>query len=383
MTERYYYADSHLKRFTARVISCAPAEGGWEVILDGTAFFPEGGGQNWDTGTLGGVRVTAVTERDGDVVHRTDGPLAAGAAVEGVIDWDRRFRSMQDHTAEHIVSGIVHRLYGYENVGFHLGADGAIVDFSGYLTPEQLAEVERLANEAVWADAPVRAWFPTKEELKSIPYRSKLDLKENVRLVEIEGWDVCACCATHVARTGEIGVIRILDSIRRHESGVRIRMTGGREAYRECREKADAVGRISALLSAPPEKTPEAVERLLEEKAAAASRVRTLTDRLAERIAEGAAATEGDLLFFEDALDAEGMRTLVNAARRKCGGIAACFAREGDGYRYVMGSEREDTRTAAKDVNAALGGRGGGRPEMVQGSLAAAREAIEDYFRNR
>ena len=200
--EKLYYLDSHIRRFTATVLECRAAGKEWEVALDRTAFFPEGGGQKSDAGVLGGVRVLETREREGVVWHRCDAPLGVGETVEGEIDWETRFSRMQLHSGEHIVSGIAYSLWGCENVGFHMSEDSATLDFDKELSMEQVAELERRANEAVWADLPYRAWFPSPEELAAMEYRSKKELKGEVRIVEVEGVDRCACCAPHMYRTG-------------------------------------------------------------------------------------------------------------------------------------------------------------------------------------
>ena len=260
MTTRLFDADSHLWSFSARVAACTEKNGKYEIELDATAFFPEGGGQCGHRGTLGGVRVLDTVERCGTILHVCDGPLPTGSEVRGEVDAELRFSNMQTHSGEHVVSGIVHRLFGWDNVGFHL--DGAAtLDFSGELTAEDVARVELLANEAVWANIPVVARYPSKDELAGLEYRSKLDLTENVRIVTIEGVDVCACCAPHVSRTGEIGLIKITDFMR-HRGGVRLTMLAGRRAFLDYRAKTDAAAEISAMLSAPRDALPAAVSRL-------------------------------------------------------------------------------------------------------------------------
>lgn len=261
MTQRLYYQDAHLSRFQAVVVSCREDGGRWAVVLDRTAFFPEGGGQPADTGRLGDVAVLDVRERDGDVVHFCDGPLAAGRKVEGVLNWPERFSRMQFHSGEHILSGIARRRWGCENVGFHMAPRLVTIDFNREFTPEELEELERLANEAVWANVPVRAFFPGPEELAALDYRSKKALAGPVRLVEIQGVDLCACCAPHVARTGEIGLIRLEDALR-HRGGMRVTMLAGRAALEDAVEKARTVCRISRQLSLPREAIADGVERL-------------------------------------------------------------------------------------------------------------------------
>ena len=229
MTDKLYETDSYAQTFTATVTACTPVAGGFAVVLDRTAFFPEGGGQPFDTGRLGNARVLAV-HTDGEIItHTTDAPLPVGAAVEGVLDWDRRLDAMQQHTGEHILSGTLHRLYGAENVGFHIGTPYVRMDTSIPLTAEQLAEAEAQANAAVRADTPVRCYVPDPDTLAHTEYRSKKELEGPVRLVEAGG-DRCACCGTHLARTGEVGLIKII-SAQHYKSGMRLAVACGQRAY--------------------------------------------------------------------------------------------------------------------------------------------------------
>ncbi len=379
MTRKLYYEDSHIRSFDAVVIECVQRDGYYEIVLDKTAFFPEGGGNPADTGTLGEVKVLHTFERGDEVVHRCGGPLEAGGTVHGEIDWEKRFSNMQNHTAEHIVSGIVHRRHGYANVGFHMGAEGVIVDFDGFVEDGELADIEREANEVVWRNVPVTESFPAPEELPGLEYRSKLELTENVRLVTIQGVDVCACCAPHVKRTGEIGVIRIFESIRR-KNGVRIRMLAGERAYEDYRKRAGSAAEISALLSVPQDDVAAAVERLMAERDGLAYKLGGLKRKMIQNEVDIIKETAGNLLFFEEELDVKELQLLANAAAEKCG-IAAAFSGDGEaGYKYVLASKRTDLRPVAKDMNAALQGRGGGRPELVTGTVRAKRAEIEEYW---
>lgn len=263
-THRLYDTDSHLKCFEATVLACDPVEGGYDIILDRTAFFPEGGGQPADTGTLGGLTVYDVRERDGMVLHRTREPIAAGTAVAGCIDWPVRFSLMQQHSGEHIVSGIIRSRFGFDNVGFHIGADCVTVDCNGVLSEADLALVEAEANEAVFANLPVTVSRPGPDELAAMQYRSKIAWQEGLRIVSIPGCDTCACCGTHVARTGEIGLVKILSG-RRHKGGTRVEMLCGALAVQDYGARHRQVTDISVALSAKPLETAEAVRRLLEE----------------------------------------------------------------------------------------------------------------------
>lgn len=379
MTEKLYDMDSHLKVFTARVLSCTADGERFAVTLDRTAFFPESGGQYADTGTLGSVRVLDVQEVSDELVHYTDGPLPVGETVTGELDWLQRFRRMQNHTGEHILSGLVFRKYGYQNVGFHLADGDVTVDFDGELTRVQLDELETLCNLAIAENVPVNCSYPEPEVLKTLEYRSKLDLTENVRIVEIEGYDRCACCAPHVSRTGEVGSLKILDFMR-HRGGIRLHMLCGLDAMEDSRRRYQATLEISGLLSVPQLETPEAVRRTLRDledgKQQFAEARRSVLAMKAAALPE----TAGNLCIFEEALDNLSLRELVNAGMEKCSGICAAFSgRDGD-WKYILGSRTVDLRAKSKELNAAMQGRGGGKPEMIQGSCTALRSELEALF---
>lgn len=377
MTERLYDRDSHIRDFSACVRSCVQTDGGWETVLDETAFFPGGGGQAPDTGTIEGLPVLSVYESGDDVVHVL--PEEVSGQVHGRIDWDARFRRMQAHSGEHVVSGIVHRLYGYENVGFHMGADGIVVDFSGWIDPAGLDEVERLANETVTGNLSVSVDYPAPDALAGMDYRSKKELTGRVRIVSIGGVDRCACCAPHVRRTGEIGLIKILDSIR-HREGVRITMLCGQDAFADYKMKAGQVAGAAALLSAKPENVAEAVGKARAEIERLTHQVITLKRRIAEYAASTLLHKDGNLCVFVPDFDADQLRVVANRGMELCTGVCAVFSGTDGAYAYIIGSRTADLRKNARSINAAISGRGGGRPEMIQGSAAAARTDIERYF---
>lgn len=380
MTRKLYDEDSHLTQFTAQVLACLPQKDGYAVILDQTAFFPEGGGQPGDSGTIGEVRVTDTQETSEGILHMTNGPLEAGAQVDGQIDWETRFRRMQLHSGEHIVSGLTHQLYGYDNVGFHMSDTDATLDFSGELTQSDLDRIEETANWSVGQNLPVLTQYPSPAALKTLAYRSKLDLTDQVRIVTIPGIDICACCAPHVKQTGEIGLIKILDWTR-HRGGVRLRIACGLTALDDYRIKSRNIAAISALLSAKQEVAAQAVERLSQDVqglklSLANAQSRYLTERV-----RALSDTAGNLCLFESGLDAVGLRELVNAALPKCAGICGAFSGDDKtGYRYVLGSRNVDLRGAAKAINLALRGKGGGTPDMIQGSCRATQEETLQHF---
>ena len=375
-TEKLYYTDSHMSKFHAQVLDCRDTEKGPAVILDRTAFFPEGGGQPADTGSLGEAKVLDVQELQGEILHYCDRSLEPGAAVEGRLDAEQRLSRMQNHSGEHVVSGLAHKLFGCENVGFHMGEDFVTIDFDRELSREQLMEIEERANRAVRDDLPVSCTFPDPEKLKTLEYRSKLELTENVRIVEIPGVDRCACCAPHVKRTGEIGLIKILDS-ERHRGGVRLNLACGMLALKDYRVKQANVSAISQALSVKRHETAAAVERLLQEQQKTKERIAALSLELVRHIAESREATEGNICVFDEALDEVALRELVNLLMEKCQGIAAAFSGSDQrGYRYIMGSRNVDLRSRSKELNALINGRGGGKPRMIQGSASASAERI-------
>ena len=380
-TEKLFWEDAFLREFTARVLDCRPAGEGWAVTLDRTAFNPEGGGQTADTGTLDDAAVTVVRERGGVILHLTDRPLLPGARVRGALDWAERFRKMQNHTGEHILSGLAHSLWGCENVGFHLGSEGCTLDFDRELTGENLRELERRANEVVWQNVPVTARFPSPEELAALPYRSKGPVEGQVRVVTIAGVDSCACCAPHVSATGQIGAVKLTDSMR-HRGGMRLQMKAGSDALGDYAARVRSFGALSAALNVPWERTPEAVDRLLKERDELRITLHALRMDLARRRAAELPETPGDLLLFFDGGEEE-LRELANTGREKCGGVCAVFSGADGDYRFVMASRTADMRAFAKYIREPLSARGGGQERMISGRSAAPRAVIEAFFQAR
>ena len=379
MTNKLYYQDSHLQIFQSRVTQCTPFDGGYQIVLDQTAFFPTGGGQAADRGTLNEVPVLDVREAEDAVIHCTDVPIPVGTEVSGRIDWDTRFQRMQQHTGEHIVSGQINKLYGYDNAGFHMGGHTVTLDFSGVLTWEEAKQIEHLANVGVMKNIAVSTGFPTPEELDRMQYRSKLDLTENVRIVSIEGYDTCACCALHVSFTGEIGLIKLLDCTP-HRGGVRINMICGYRALEDYCSKFEQVAEISRMLSSKQDEVAAAVGKLQRQLVEARDKAFLMGRNYAMAKVEGLAFTFGNILLFEPDLDSLILREMVNVGLGRCEGICAAFAGEDGNYRYVLGSRSQNLQVIGKDFNRALNGRGGGTAEMIQGSVSCTRVEIEAFF---
>lgn len=378
-TEKLYYQDAYLTTFTARVVDCKKQNNGWAVVLDRTCFYPEGGGQPGDRGTLNEVLVTDTHEKDGQVLHYTEAPMEIGQEVSGEIDWKRRFDLMQQHTGEHMVSGVVHRIYGYDNVGFHMGADAITIDFSGELTEQQLQEVEREVNGRIWQDSPVRCWYPSPEELREIPYRSKKELTGQVRIVEVPGADICACCGTHVRRTGEIGLVKLLNVEKFHD-GVRVEMLSGGRAYDYLSDIVSQNRRVSQLLSAKVRETAKAVENLAAELEAKKQQLFAMENaQFAAKAQE--LQGQGNVFVKMEGLTPDGVRRAAIAIQETCGGRAAVFSGDEEhGYKYAVGLPGGDLRDWVKELNRTLNGRGGGKPGFVQGSVSAKWDEIVAFM---
>lgn len=381
MTEKLYYRDCHLAQFRASVTGCTPTEKGYLVTLDATAFYPEGGGQACDLGTLGGVRVLDVQERDGEILHLCDGALQVGDQVDGAIDDARRFDLMQQHTGEHIVSGIIHRRFGYHNTGFHMGADVTTIDFDGIIPVEALAEIEAEANGALWKNLPVRCWYPSPEELPTVSYRTKRALPWPVRIVEIPGYDCCACCGVHTAATGEVGLIKLFSAVG-FRGGTRMELVCGRRALDMLNLAFAQNTQVSQAFSAKWTETGTAAAKMNEALAAEKYRAIGLQRRLIAGIAQRYDNC-GNVVHFEPGLDAGLLRELADAIAQRCGGIAAVFS--GDdrtGYGFCILARTGDLRPLGKAMSQSLSGRGGGRADAQQGRVNASRAQIETFFTN-
>lgn len=380
MTEQLYYQNVYLRECTAMVRTCYKEKDRYAAVLDRTVFYPEGGGQPYDTGTLGDAKVLEVHKKDGEIVHYLDRPLEEGKEVTAEINWERRFDLMQQHSGEHMVSGIVHEKYGYDNVGFHMGSDVITIDFNGILTEEQLGEVENLVNQKVWENRNVEITYPSEEELRTLPYRSKKELTGEIRIVNIPETDLCACCGLHVTHTGEVGMVKLL-SVQKFRQGVRVEMICGNRVLSYLNEINTQNKEISVLLSAHPAKTAAAVKRLWEENFQNKGKVISLEERVFQNEAESLKGA-GNTLIWEEGLESDSVRKLTDAVMHTCQGLCAVFSGQEDGsFKYAVGEEGGDLRVFIKEMNQALQGKGGGKPFFAQGFVQASKEEIEEFFR--
>ncbi len=380
MTEKLYYKDAYMKEFTAEVLYSIETEKGYDTVLTATAFFPEEGGQYSDRGTISGVKVLNVKEKDGVVHHYTEFPLEAGSTVRGRIDFEERYEKMQCHTGEHILSGLFHSLYGLSNVGFHLGYDDVTMDLDKPITRAELDRVEALANEVIYKNVDVESYFPTGGELALLNYRSKLELTENVRIVKIGEYDTCACCAPHVAKTGEVGVIKILD-FAKLRGGIRIHIAAGRRAHKIFRSLYEESAKVSELLSLPKNEISSGTAKLLSELSELKAKHSLIRKENIEREAYAMERSEGNVIRVFDDAEIPELIAFANIANEKTGGILVLLAKKQGGYKYVMSSSSVNLGMEAKNINSALGGKGGGKSGMIQGSLTASLQEIEEYFK--
>ena len=379
MTEKLYYIDAYIKEFSATALSSEKCGEVYDTVLDRTAFFPEEGGQYADSGEIAGIRVLDVSEKDGVIHHYTEKEVPIGEPLFCKIDFDERYEKMQCHTAEHILSGLFHSLFGLDNVGFHLGKEEVTMDISRPLSKEELSRVECLANEIVYKNVEVCADFPSSEELSSLEYRSKLDLTENVRIVKIGEYDSCACCAPHVKSTGEIGLIKILDTAKLR-GGMRLNITAGRRAMRTFAELYNISLDISAALSVPKSEIALEVKKILADKARVETEFSQYKISASEKAAREFPPTESNLVLELDGLGFGELIAYSNIAVEKVSGILVLLSKDGGGYRYVISSRTRNLRELSSDINKSLLGRGGGRPNMIQGSFAESLENIKNYF---
>ncbi len=378
-TKKLYYEDCHIKQFTATVTACRETDKGFLVELDATAFYPEGGGQACDLGTLGDAKVLDVREQGQQILHLCDRGIPVGETVQGTLDWQRRFDLMQQHTGEHIVSGIIHRVFGGHNVGFHMGADVITIDFDVPIAPEALPQIEEEANRAIFENLPVKCWYPSPEELPNVPYRTKKALPWPVRILEVPGYDNCACCGVHVAATGEIGIIKLLSCVKFHQ-GVRIEMVCGGRALSYLSRVYEQNRLVSQAFSAKILETGGAAQKMNEMLATEKFRATGLERQLFDRIAQDY-VNRGDVVHFADGLEPGSVRELADRIARCCGGTAAVFSGTDEtGYSVCLVKKDGDVKALGQDMNQALCGRGGGKPGFFQGSVKATKTQILAFF---
>lgn len=380
-TDIAYYVDGYQKEIETKVIECIARNKGYDIVLENTCFYPEGGGQPADKGILDGQEVFDVQEKNGVVYHSVKQPMKVGSIVKGEIDWEYRFDLMQNHTAEHILSGLVYQKYGFHNVGFHMGKDAVVVDFDGKLSEQDVCLLDKYVNTAIMLNSPVNVYYPTEEELKKIDYRSKKKLEGTIRIVEVKEYDICACCGIHVKSTGEIGCARIL-SCESHKGGSRLCMVAGKRALHDYYIKHISAKSISHTLSVPVEEIANAVIKLKAEKETLQYQLNLLEKERLEKIAETVEQGSKKAVFFEKVSNGKTMQYFANLLQQKVDVAAVFSGNDKKGYTYVLMSQKRDVRELKQKLSKILNCNGGGTKEMVQGKIEAKECDIVSFFKN-
>ncbi|MBR5637125.1 MAG: hypothetical protein IKW81_09380 [Pseudobutyrivibrio sp.] len=376
-TVALYDDDSFATEFTAQVVDCQETDGKYKLVLDQTLFFPEQGGQTSDVGIIGEAKVYDVQIEDGVIYHLCDKSFEAGCKVVGTIDWHHRFGNMQQHTGEHIFTGLAHKLYGADNVGFHLSDNTVTLDLNIELSEEQVRLVERSANEVIGADVPVRAYYPDDATLRLIDYRSKKEIDGAVRLVEIDDVDICACCAPHVNSTGQVGMLKVL-SYGKYKGGTRVYILCGLRALDDYNRRMNLLAKSYQQLNCPEDDLPDRIAGIMDENKQLKYKISQIkADILMNQIA-GYPSELHDVTIYTEDLDAKTMRDGVNTLVERHDGLCAIFSgNDEDGYNFVIGSSSRDCGAIAAGLRELLGAKGGGSKQMAQGSVLATRSAIE------
>lgn len=383
-TVRLYDRDAYARVFEATVISCQEITKEdrrlYEVVLDQTLFFPEEGGQSPDKGVINDIQVTDVQINNEIITHYLESAIPAGSKVMGRIDWAHRFNNMQQHSGEHVFSGIVHKKFGYDNVGFHLSDQVVTMDFNGVLTAEQVAEIEWEVNQAIAQNVEIVISYPSKDELASIKYRSKIDIEGQVRIVTVTGYDVCACCAPHVRRTGEIGGLKVM-SLQNYKGGVRISILCGLRALEAFREKCSIVSDLTAFLTTGQENLVTTVQKLKASNQSLSSELSAAKQQLLNQKLSDIPEDQANVIIFESGIDTKIVRNVVNGLVKKHSGICGLFVgSDSEGYNYVIGSSSQDCKILANTLREKLGAKGGGSPQMIQGSVKATAADIQTWL---
>ncbi|MBR5571931.1 MAG: alanyl-tRNA editing protein [Oscillospiraceae bacterium] len=377
-TRKLYYEDAFLRAFDATVLSCEESKGGYAVVLDATAFYPEGGGQPCDFGMLGDASVTDVREKGGVITHTCNKPLAVGGLVHGEIDWARRFDHMQQHSGEHIVSGMLCSAYRCDNVGFHMGADKVVIDYNADIPWEAVLEIEAKANEYLWENHPFCETWYEGAALEAVEYRSKKPLEGAVRITEFPDADRCACCGTHVALSGQVGLVKFIGH-QKFRDGVRLELLCGKRALDYLALNQQQNQAVAQALSVKVGQTHNAVQRLQTELLSVKQGFAALQEQSFAAIAAQYDGC-GDTVLFHEKLDSDAVRRLCDMVATRCGGRCAVFAGEDGSYTYAVIHAGNDIRGFIKEMNAALSGRGGGRDGFAQGSVSCTEAEIRAFF---
>ena len=381
-TEKLFYQDSAARICEAKILECRKGKKYYEIRLDRTVFYPEGGGQPYDTGVLNKTKVLEVHEKDGDIWHYTEAALEEGATVTAEIDWSRRLDLMQQHSGEHIFSGIVHSRFGYDNVGFHLSDQTVTMDFNGIMSEQDIYDIEYEVNKAITENIEVQVTFPTREELEKLEYRSKIEIEGQVRIVTVPGYDVCACCAPHVRRTGEIGILKVM-GIQNYKGGIRVTILCGFRALMAFREKAAVISELTGFLTTGQDKLVDTVKKLKTTNQSMSSQLAQANQTLLLQKLESIPAEQEDVIMFETGINTKTLRNVINSMMEKHSGYCGIFVGDENGYNYVVGSKNKDCKEIAGKLKDEFSAKGGGNNQMIQGSVTASADDVSKVFNGK
>lgn len=378
---KLYYTDQYQYGFEAKIVHMHEKDGAWHVALDQTAFYPGGGGQPHDFGTLDGQDVMQLYEADGNIYHVVQNKPAS-SIVQGKIDFARRFRFMQNHCGEHILSGLAKSVFEAENVGFHMSEAGFTMDLDKPLTNEQVKELEQRANAVVLQALPVEQTFKKGANLTDDDFRSKKQFTsdEDVRFVTIDGVDRCACAALHVKNTLAVGVIKIV-SVQKYKKGVRLTAYCGVDAYDDYSVKNDICKAIGVILSADTKTIVPALEKLNEQKTALQKRAGALQNQIFELTAQNIKDGAELVYFVENEIDVPDMRRFVAQCAERAK-IAVVLGGQDGAYKYAAASKHADEfADFVANFNQALNGSGGAKGDMATGICKATLDEITAFLK--
>lgn len=363
--EALFYKDNYLKEFNAKVLECITENNKIKIVLDKTAFYPEGGGQPSDIGYIQNAKVIHVEEKNNKIYHEVDTALQVGQEVSCRINFEERFSNMQHHTAEHIVSGLICKNFNATNVGFHIGKDFTTMDFNVSLTENQIRDIEKKANEAIYKNIEVKEKIYSPDEVKSLSYRSKKELKEDVRIVSIEGYDICACCGVHVKQTGEIGIIKIL-KFDKYKQGIRVYILAGLKAVEDYTDKFNQINKISTLLSLKLNEVYNGVENLSKEVEDLKKEKSQLKNNILEEKLINIKQEDIIILNINN-LDSNDMKNFCNKLKQKANKIAGVISDN----KFIFMSDTENLKDLLNNLKEKFDIKGGGNNNLIQGQTSA------------
>lgn len=381
MTTKLYDTYPYETSFDAVVLECEKRDDFYYVVLDKTLFFPLEGGQSPDKGKINDIEVLDVKIKSDIISHKLLSPVEVGTIAHGEIDWDHRFKNMQMHSGEHIFTGLIHKYLGYDNVGFHLSDNSATMDYNGKISDDELRKFELLANQIIVQNKAIKAYYPDKEELASLDYRSKKEINGDIRIVIVEDVDICACCAPHVQKTGEIGMFKIISS-ENYKGGTRVNYLCGFRALNYFNEKLSDLKIIQNCLSVKSGNEAEATTKLYDSFKSLNFDYTGAKNKLIELQIENEYDKYSPVGYWiGEKEDSQYMKYAIKVLHFHYDFL--CVALAGDdesGYRYIIECPKKDLSTLSNMLKEKFDAKGGGRNESIQGTVFAKKEELIEFL---